>query len=252
MALDPETQPQPGPWSADLAEYFDNEEALAAADRYMRERQQPRMTELEEGHNEWNRLLNDVRADPKAAVRSFVDELFGEDVASKFDGLFEEATTPAEVETAAETVEATGAQLTPEQQEALDWARAERQRRADEEARQQSETEYKSALDSMRAAHPDLTDDDMDAIHPFIGSAGGDTEVAYGMYQAFLGKLRQRLGVADPEPAPAPVAPPVLGSEAAPAAVPPTKTEYKTWADMDRALTDWQNEQRAGDPPPVL
>ena len=244
--------PQPGPWSTDLAEYFQDEEALAAADRYMREKQQPRMTSLEEGYNNWNNLLESVRNDPRGEMKSMMDELFGADVADRFDTLFEDA-TPAEAADAVEEVAtATGTQLSPEQQELLDWAKAKRQAEADEAARATQQSEYDQAKAGMREAHPDLTDEDMELIDPFIGAAGGDTERAYGIWQSYQSKFRERHGVAEPTPEPTPEAPAVLGDQAATAATPPTQTKYTSWSDMDRAFDDWQNEQRAGDPPPVL
>ena len=252
MAYEEVETPQPGPWAADLAEYFQDEEALAAADRYMREKQQPRMTELEQGHKQWNDLLESVRQDPRGEMKSMMDELFGADVADRFDTLFEDA-APAEAAKAVEQVaEAAGAQLSQEQQDLLDWAKAKRQAEADEATRASQQSEYDQAKAGMREAHPDLSDEDMELIDPFIGAAGGDTERAYSIWQSYQSKFRERHGVAAPEPAPTPEAPAVLGDQAATAATPPVDKKYTKWGDIDAAFDDWQNEQRAGDPPPVL
>lgn len=235
----------PGPWASDLATYLgDNAEAIAAADRYMREKVQPRITELEEGSAAARELYKDLIANPESTLAEVVTELYGEerpDVVEGFTKLFEPAPEPTPRLTPPEP---TAAPVAPEDAEMREWYQAKR----DEEAREAQAAAYAELLQDMRTAHPDLDDTDMDLIHPFIASAQGDTEQAYAGYQAFQDQFKTKLGVTEPTPEPTPTAPAVLGTTAAAAAAPPVVEQYKTY---DEAWDAWQAEKATTAPPVV-
>lgn len=247
------------PWAADAAAYFgDNAEAIASFDRYMREKQQPYITELE-GHP-GRELWKDLSNDAEGTLADVIGELYGEerpDIVEQFQALFADpaAAAAAVVEPA----------TTPAADEPPAWAQPliERdQAQRDADARAAADNDYKQALTEMRAAHPELTDVDMGdgtaekpgLIHPFMAAASGDTEVAYAGYQAYLAQVKAMLGVAPTEDekaaaaAAVAAAPPVLGGDGATAAAPPVTKEYKTF---DDAWDDWQAE-RAQVAPPVV
>ncbi len=238
---------QPGPWAADLTEYFgDDAEAIAKADRYMREKVQPRITHLETDSAPARELYKDLLANPEETLSAVFEEIYGQDKAAEFAALLTPAEAAAVVEAAA-----TGA---ADADEIPTWAKplVERDQAArDAELREQGEQEYAATLTSMRAAHTDLTDADMELIHPFMAAAGGDTDVAYAGYQSFKAQFAAANGaapvaadaVADP--------PPVLGGPGAPAAAPPTAKTYR-WDELGDAIDDFQAEQRAQTPPPVI
>src|SRR5690606_30809787 len=119
----------------------------------------------------------------------------------------------------------------------------------DAEARKAGEQAYQEDLDALQAAHPDLTDEDMELIHPFIAAADSDTEAAYAGYQQFVQQFKARHGITPAEAeeeTPAP--PPVLGGQAA---APPTPPGEKKYTSIDEAMDDFFAEKRAT-PPPVV
>lgn len=224
--------PQPGPWSSDLEQYFQDEAARTAADRYMREKVQPRMTQLETETAPARELYNDLLQDPAQTLADLVTEVFGEDVGQKFTGLFGEETSAAP-ETPAEPAA-----------EIPDWAKP----IVEERERAKAEAEYNAALEQFKAAHQDLTDDDMELIHPFITATAGDLDAAYQGYSAWKERFTAAHGVTPQvDPTPARTAPPVLGNQAAPAAAPPVEKNYKS---IDEAMDDWFAEQKSA--PPVV
>jgi hypothetical protein len=248
-------QPAPadGPWAADLrAAFGDDAEGYAKADAYMREKVQPRITQLEQSPAQ--RLYRDL-TDPKqvdVTMAALTSQVYGEDIGEKFIALFGEegaeaaaevtaaGGTPDEAVAAAEA--AKPAELTPEQE----WAR----NKMEQEAKEEGEQEYDEFLDKV-IAEPEfkLTPEDKALIHPFMANSDTVGE-AVGKYHAYVEAFSKRHGVtpaeheaADTGQAPPP--PPTLGSQGAPAATPPTAKRYDTWDDIDDALVDYQAEQSA-------
>jgi hypothetical protein len=248
-AAEPETatpEVQPGPWAADLAEYFgDNQEAIAAADRYMREKVQPRITHLETDSAPARELWKDLNENADETLASVVEELYGEETAAKFKAIFE-AGDGSEASAAAAVEAATAAE-----DEVPAWAKPLLEKHEAEtaaEMRERQQAEYQEVLAEMRAAHDDLTDEDMELIHPFMSAAEGDIERAYAGYKAYTDAFKARLGVTPTEPEKVDP-PPVLGSEGAPAATPPVEKVYKSY---DEAIDDYFAERRKQAPPPVI
>jgi hypothetical protein len=241
-----ETQPvQPGPWAADLAEYFgDNQEAIAAADRYMREKVQPRITHLETESAPARELWKDLNNDADTTLATVVEELYGEETAEKFKAIF--AASDGSEQAAAAAVEAAQTDEVPE------WAKPlleKHETDRDAELREKQAAEYQEVLAEMRTAHPDLTDEDMDLIHPFMSAAEGDIERAYAGYKTYTDAFKARHGVTPAEAEETKSPPPVLNGEGSPAAEPPVEKQYKN---IDEALDDFFNERRTQTPPPVI
>jgi hypothetical protein len=247
-AIEPEVQP--GPWAADLVEYFgDNTEGIAAADRYLREKQQPRMTELEAAAaSPGIELWNDLETDSTKTLRDLFVSVYGGDdpdtaaqAAAAFDGLFEQETAS----TTTTTTPPEPSALSDEDRELIEWARSKR----DGEMRESAATEYEQAKAALMAAHPaDLTEFDLTVIDPFITATQGDMEAALTLYKEWKGKVAGPV----PETQPTKTAPPVLGSEAATAATPPTATAYTKYGQLDDALDNFTSRLAADSAPPVI
>ncbi len=237
---------QPGPWAADLTEYFgDDAEAIAKADKYMREKVQPRITHLETESAPARELYKDLLANPEETLSAVFEELYGEEKGAEFAALL----TPAQAAEVVETVAAGAAEG-----DVPEWAKPlveDHQARRDADLRKQGEDAYAATLAEMRTAHTDLTDADMELIHPFMHAAGGDPAVAYEGYKTFKTQFAAAAGVAPAPAAPVAEPPPVLGGPGAPAAAPPTSKTYR-WDELGDAIDDFQSEMRAQSPPPVL
>lgn len=253
MSDEIETIPAAGPWADDLRTALgdDHGTAFEAVDGYLRERWQPRVTELEEGTKDARELWKDLTDDAPTALYGLVNSVYGEEFATKYIELFgngEETTTPAE-----ETVETPPAADAPDglNDEERAWLRG---RREAEQAKERDDA-YTATKRELLEQHKDvLTEDDLEILDPFIAAAP-DLDTAIAMYQDYQAKLRQRLGVAEEAPV-VPTPPPVLGSEGAPAATPPAKTEYTKWGDLfkDGGAVDAYFDRQAATatPPPVI
>jgi hypothetical protein len=243
---------QPGPWAADLEAVFEvlpeehRAAAIAASDTYMREKVQPRITHLETETAPARELYKDLLADADTTLATVIDEVYGEETAAAFKALLDGGATPAEATAVVEAV--------AEGEEVPAWAKPlveKHQAQTDAELREQQDAEYKEVLAELQTAHPDITDEDLTLIHPFMSAAGGDIERAYAGYTAYTEAFKARHGITPAEAAEAETAepPPVLGSEGAAAAPPPIEKVYKTF---DEAWDDFAAERRAQAPPPVI
>lgn len=249
-------QTAPAPWSADLEQAFANlpeevrADAIAAADGYMRERVQPRITQLESSPAQ--RLYKDLTDENKVdtTVAAVVAQVYGEDVAQKFIDLFGEdgeGVVPGQEGAAVEAAAAAASKDDEEQDDPrLQWVEEQQAR----EQRQQDEAEYSAALDEI-IAEPEfkLVPEDKDLLHPFMASSETVGE-AVAKYHAYVEAFSKRHGVTPAEaeqqrqegqePPPA-----TLGSQGAagPSGAAPAQVQYKTWDDLGAALTDYQAER---------
>jgi hypothetical protein len=247
--------PADAPWSADLREYLgDNDEALAAADRYMREKVQPRMTQLEQTDAPAQRLYKDLTDPAKVdlTVAAVVQQVYGEEVAEKFVALFGdgEELTPEATAAAVQTAQETPPEVDPEEQARQEWIDAQRA----QEQRDADDREYNEQLDAI-IAEPEfkLQERDRDLLTPFMASSDTVGE-AVAKYHAYVASFQQAHGITPAEANEGqPPAPPTLGSAGAPAATPPVAPKYEKWEDLDAAVVDYQREQRAkaGQPAPA-
>jgi hypothetical protein len=251
----PAPPPADAPWSADLRAYLgDNDEALAAADRYMREKVQPRITQLEQTDAPAQRLYKDLTDPAKVdlTVAAVVQQVYGEDVAEKFVALFGdgEELTPEATAAAVQTAQEAQPEVDPEDQARQEWIDEQRAR----EQREADDREYNEQLDQI-IAEPEfkLQERDRDLLAPFMASSDTVGEVV-AKYHAYVATFQQAHGITPAEANEGqPPAPPTLGSEGAPAATPPVAAKYEKWEDLDAAVVDYQREQRAkaGQPAPA-
>lgn len=221
-------EPGPGPWSADLAAYIEDETARQAADRYLREKVQPRITELEQGTAQARALWDDLLADPQQTLTDVIADIYGDEVAAALPDLL--SGIPDEEE--APVPEPTEAPLPEHIQQMYEQFTADQQQRA-----------YETELARVKAANPDLVDS---LFHPFVVSTEGDFDRAVEAYKAFEDQARQRYGQAPPA---APDAPAVVGTTGQGAAAPPTTKQY---ASIDEALEDTLADLRRAAAPPTV
>jgi hypothetical protein len=268
----PEAAPQPAPWTADLEQYITDPQARVEADRYLREKVQPRMTQLEDSPAA--KLYRDLTDDSKqdVTIAAIVGHVYGDEIADKFVSLFGEegehlpegASAEEGVAAAAGAVAEESGQQPPEDPNAA-WVA---QKRAEEEAEAQ-QAEYDAFMDRVvgdegnaewRVLLDDpeftLTAEDKDLLSPFVSSSETMGE-AIQKYAAHLKALAARGQASTPAAAEAgaaeAAAPPTLASAGAAATTPPIEKKY-TWDTIGDAVADYQAEQRskAAAAPPTL
>ena len=239
----PVVTPPAAPWAADAAAYFgDNADAIAGFDRYMREKQQPYITQLEESTKDARELWTDLNNDPATTARDLIASVYANDpdIVAAYDAIF-----VAEPATSAEPATPPPADEIPE------WAKPlveSHQEKVDREAKEAAAAEYATAKTELQKAHADLTDDDLGLIDPFVYGAGGDMEQAYAAYKAWQVKA----GVAQTPAPEVPATPPVLGSDG-PSATPPLATQYTSYDQIGDAFKAYQQRVAASaTPPPVV
>lgn len=203
----PDTTPDPtpgdGPWAKDLANAFTDPGVRGQVDAFLRERVQPRTTQLEQqlaGTKDAQQLYSNFQDDPISTYLAVSAELFGDDYAQNLadqlssDG-DDDDTSVEEPSVMPDTTQPQ--ELDPRIQALLD---AEDMRNA-----QQA---YDAEIARMQEIDPNL---DPDLFHPFMAAAADDegwnTEQAHEMYQNWCEAVKQKLQPGDEE-APAP---PALG-----------------------------------------
>lgn len=234
-AAAPEPAPQPGPWDADLA-VFEDPELRAQVDGFMREKVQPRMTQLETqlaqrkpAHDLYDDLSG---SDADEALKQVIAEIHDPELAEKFAALLEpEVPTEPEPEPVPVAETPAPVELPQEIQEIV----AERQAAKEQE-------DYDNDLKRVQALHPDLKIED-EFFAPFVAAAEGDFDIAVDLFRTFEAKATERYGPA-PEPVPEP--PATLTESANPA--PPVEKKYAT---MDDAFDAWFEEMRESPAAPV-
>jgi hypothetical protein len=234
----------PAPWEEDATAYFgDNAEALDAFHRYMTEKQQPYVTQLEEGSKDARELWTDLNTDSETTLRDLVSSVYRDqpEVVAAYEAIF--------AEEAAEAAEPVVAEA-----DIPEWAKpvvAREQATRDAEIAASLAADYATLKDEVKAEHG-LSDVDMTLIDPFMMITNNDGEAAVAALKKFQAAFLAAHGV---EATAATVAapPPVLGTEGSTAAAPPAKTPYQTYNQMGDALKDYQARQAASaTPPPVV
>lgn len=232
-------QPGPGPWAGDFAEYFgENQEVRTAADRYMREKVQPHITELEQHPS--RQLYADMLEDFEGTVAGLLGEVYDEDTQNAFvEWMAErvEGGEPPAEQPAAAAAEAQP-QRSPEDQELLEWARQKRQQEQETAAQAEASEHYKTELARVKQLPGGETIID-ELFYPFVAAADGDLDAALEGWKKYGGDLRAKFGIPEPEPKPAPH---VLGGDGPPSGTPPTEKKYES---LDDALDDTLAEMRA-------
>lgn len=227
------TPPNPGPWAADLEARFPDPAARAAADAYLREVWQPRVTQLEQSQLPEGaaKLWSDINDPEKAAATYFAlgGELFDPELAEILQGSAADYyQDPAEETPDPEaTPEPVEAERDPEVQRLIDL---------------EYERSYKTDVAAAIAEH-EIPEKFQDLIHPMIVSAQGRIPDAAAALKAKL----EAAGVLETPAAPeTPAPPPVAG------AVPPAPPVAKNYGgDLKEAINDFFDQQQNVAPPPV-
>lgn len=207
----------PAPWAADLAERFTDDEVRAKVDAYLREKQQPYITKLEQERAEaldkaW--VFDGLNEDPAATLREIAEQVYDADVAARIAELVGAGASVEKAETQAvaeanqepdpEAVDLSA--LPPEVREAVEWAKTERERQAAQEAKDAEAAELaeaKTVYDEWRAQivkdNPDVIESD---LHAYVYAADGDLDQGFANYRA---------AHPAPKPEPEPEPPTTLG-----------------------------------------
>jgi hypothetical protein len=232
------TPPAAGPWAEDLAQYIEDEAARAQADRYLREKIQPRMTQLEQAQSEYapaREFMDDLREDPTATTVALITELYGDEVGKQTAELIQAGLNPA----AAAEAATQNPPPPPPADPVVDQMKAEYEEK-------QREKLFNKELERVKATpNAQGVEIDRDLFAVFVSMAEGDFDNALVGYKQFEAQARQRYGPTqpgedDPDPPPA-----VLGTQpgGAPASTPPVVKDYK--GDLGAALDDFLTDLRA-------
>lgn len=226
--------PSPGPWDADLQAAFEDEGTRAAVDAFLREKVQPRVTQLEQAtaaNRNAERLWNDFSENPIATYVAITNEILGEELGQEVVKILESQSEDPQ----GEVEEAIGtSDLPPEVQELVDEHKRNRAREA-----------YDQRLAQAQADHPDVNIKP-ELIAPFVAAADGDFDAAVASYKSWLEDSRKELVGHVDEP-PAEIAPPTISGDthAAPGAAPPQEEHYES---LDDALDAFFAEQKTAPP----
>lgn len=185
------------PWSSDLPQYFTDEAGRAAADRYLREKHQPYVTQLQQQVADAapaRQLYDELVSNPNETLIEVATELYGAEMAGRFQQLLEAGVQPeAAVEAAA--AETTPPAAAPDPRIEEMWAEREAERAA---------AAYNASLEQAKAQHPSL---DEALFAPHIVANEGDFAKALESYKVWEANVAAHFGGEVPPPA----APPVLG-----------------------------------------
>lgn len=224
----------PGPWSADLEAAFDDPTQRAAVDAFLREKVQPRVTQLEQAqapNRAAERLYEDFTNSPIDTYYSVTEELFGTEAAEAVKAsLAGDEGSPDVDDDILDDPDADLSSLPPEAREAIEYIQDQRQEKA-----------YQAEIDRIQHDKPDL-DLDPELFSPFVMAADGDLEVAVENYEAFLSRFGPK---AEGEAPPPPEAPPTVGQDRTGATTPPTEKHYDS---LDEAMDDYFAETREAPP----
>lgn len=235
------TPPAPGPWASDLEAAFEDEATRGQVDAFLREKIQPRVTELEQataGNRNAEKLWTDFSERPVETFVTVANELFGDDVTEAIGNVLRGEGTQEDEQILSDLEnEGEAGNLPPEAKEAIEYFQTKRREEA-----------YEAELDRVQKANPDVEIDE-GLFHPFIVAAEGDFDVAIEGYKTFAETAKEKYGVNVPSPddVPTPDPPTVVGKETPSASPAPTEPKNQT---LDEALDDFFNEQSS--PPTVV
>jgi hypothetical protein len=225
-----------GPWAADLEQYFEDESARQAADRYMREKVQPYVTNVESQAKPALELYSDLQENPGATYLELTTDLFGDEAAKAITAYLEQAY--GEDEVSGEVTPPANPEAQPQNTGKVDDPRIQEMLTDWED--QRNERLYNSELERLSRENPDVVIHDSLFRHHVV-MADGDMDQALASYKQFVSEAASTLGL---QAAPnAPTAPPTLGSGVQGGSTPPpTEKKYESVGD---AIEDWAAEQRA-------
>lgn len=152
------------PWAKDRDELFADTDARAKFDTYMREKQQPYVTKLEQGRADLEERAawhDDLKADPDAVLRDAVEQVYGAEAAEKFLALIDAGVAPTDAAAMADAVDVPEAKLSAAQQAALDHATAQHEKAVMDD--------YYAAVAAVVTANPHVKDK---AFHHYVAAHG--------------------------------------------------------------------------------
>lgn len=188
------TPPAAAPWAADIAAALAAADPAAALDTYMREKNQPYVTKLEErakAAEDKSWLFDQMNDDPVAGLQELAEQVWGPETATRMLELVTAGATPEEAEAVVEAEAAEGAvdlsKLPPEVREAVEFAQSEKTARAaaetaktEADAQAAIETEYLAWHKQTLEANPDIK---ANTLHAYVASAD-DMEAGLAAYRA--------------------------------------------------------------------
>ena len=251
-----------GPWQNDINSAFADDPAVVArVDQFMRERYQPRMTQLEQQAAEAataRRLYDAFQEDPQAAYASVTNELYGPEAAgqalSALEAALQTRSAPVPPAPVAPVQAAPQAPAADPRVESMlsDWES------------QKAQAAYDTAVDGF-VSRPENADINPNLLHAFIAAADAEQGMdqmfnqAAGMYRAHEAAWAQAHGGAAPttEQLAASTgqrpAPNVLGSDTVATGAVPVQKEYRGQQGLDDAINDFMAANRrnggSGAPP---
>jgi hypothetical protein len=223
-----------GPWSADLESTFTDPVIRQQVDGFLREKVQPYTTKLEQELAPAKSLWDDFHSKPRETFLEVATDIYGEDGAKALAEYLDSQSDGGDAAAQALVEEAGGVQPTPRDPEV--------QAIIDERNEARDKAAFRADFEAVKAAHPEV-DLDFDLFVPHV-AAHGDYETAVASYVAQEARVAARLAPADPNAAPAPTPPPVVGAGASGPTTPPQAKQYG--ADLGAAIDDWANEVQAG------
>lgn len=192
------TPPAPAPWAADIAERFTDETTRTAVDAYLREKQQPYITKLEQDaaalrDKSW--VFDGLNSDnPLDTLTDIVSQVYGGEAATRIVELLSAGETPADAAAIAKAEAEAGeptldlAKLPPEVREAVEFAQAAKaQQAADTAAKVEADalaeatTLYDTWRGDLLKTQPDIKEN---VLHAFVFAAEGDMEQGLANYRA--------------------------------------------------------------------
>lgn len=192
------TTPAAAPWAADLEERFTDPAIRAEVDAYLREKQQPYITKLEQERAEaldkaW--VFDELNDDPATALREITNQIYGDEVGKQIADLIGAGATIEQAEAAVtgtppppdpEQIDLD--KLPPEVRDAVEFARKAREAEAAAEAKRVEDealAEATKIYDAWRAEalekNPDIVEQ---TLHAFVFAADGDMEQGLANYRA--------------------------------------------------------------------
>lgn len=221
------------PWAKDLATLFPDETVRTQVDTYLRANVQPHVTKLEQEYAPAKQLWQDLQGDDSVDVYvNAARQLYGDDVAELIETQL--ANHFAEPAPPVADPAAPASALTPEQQDAVNWAHE-----------QKVEALYASELERISAVDPTIVGREALFANLVVGTEGDFDEAQRRWQQQGLANLQP---VPAPPAEPAVPAPPTLDGGGAP--VLPTQKRYTSFDDAtDDMLADVRAAAQA--PPAV-
>lgn len=241
------------PWSSDLESRFSDPETRQAVDSYLRERWQPRMTQLEQTvaqSSDAQALYDAFREDPNGTFLSVTEQLYGAEEAERVVKALSGELGPAAQQQAEQAVENAVDQVSEVQPAGLP---EEDRKILDEIKNDRMAQQYRQAVgelidnagfDQAMSAHA------LQNIHSFIAAADGDLDEGLKRYKIAMTGVTLAPAEAPVDPVTGQPAPPVIDGQGGPASSPPLQRKM-SWDEAFKEFGDEVKQSNGRTPPPV-